>query len=383
MGTNIYRANAHDDASLEELALYHLINEYREGLGLPEIALSKGLTATAGRHVVDTRDNIWGEDLDLPSGANLHSWSDAYYYSDHRDPSVMWEAPQRLGTGYDDDGYEISAAGYADIEAALAGWKSSPGHNAVLANLGSWSSVDFNAMGVGVETAPGDGPYGGRVYHVWFGRDADPDGPPQILGSSDGDKIRGTSFKDIIKGDGGGDAIYGRDGQDRLSGGGGGDDIDGGSGSDRIYGGGGGDLLEGRSGHDRLKGGGGDDNLKGGKGDDTLVGGNGADTLLGGPGEDVFAFFNQGESRPGALRDRLRDFLGGEDHVDLRKFDGDATRDGRQRLDFIGREDFSGTAGELRSDGGVLSADTNGDGLSDFEVRTVGVGALGADDILI
>jgi len=167
------------------------------------------------------------------------------------------------------------------------------------------------------------------------------------------------------------------------NGGGGGDDIDGGSGSDRIYGGGGGDLLEGRSGHDRLKGGGGDDNLKGGKGDDTLVGGNGADTLLGGPGEDVFAFFNQGESRPGALRDRVRDFERGEDHVDLRKFDGDATRDGRQRLDFIGREDFSGTAGELRSDGGVLSADTNGDGLSDFEVRTVGVGALAAEDILI
>ena len=111
MATDIYAKTDHDHLSLEEFELYNLINDYRVSLGLERIALSKGLTATAGRHVVDTRDNIWGEDVDLPGGANLHSWSDAYYYGDHRDPEAMWEAPERLGTGYTDSGYEISAAG--------------------------------------------------------------------------------------------------------------------------------------------------------------------------------------------------------------------------------------------------------------------------------
>ncbi len=383
MGTDIYRANAHDHASLEELALYHLITGYRAELGLPAIPLSKGLTATAGRHVVDTRDNIWGEDVRLPAGANLHSWSDAYYYSDHRDPTVMWEAPERLGTGYEDSGYEISAAGYSSIEAALAGWKASPGHNAVLANLGSWARVDFNAMGVGVETSPTGDPYGGRIYHVWFGRDPDPDGPPRILGGSAGDTIRGTGFADEIRSAGGGDTVYGRDGRDRLHGGDGADDLDGGRGSDRLYGGRGGDLLEGKSGHDTLQGGKGADTLQGGDGRDRIVGGAGSDTLVGGAGNDIFVFLSAAESRPGGARDRIRDFERGEDHVDLRKFDGDAGRAGRQDLDFIGRDDFSGTAGELRSDGGVLSADIDGDAQADFAVRLVGLGALGAGDLLL
>ena len=36
--------------------------------------------------------------LHNPEGANLHSWSDAPYYSDHSQAQVMWDAPERIGT---------------------------------------------------------------------------------------------------------------------------------------------------------------------------------------------------------------------------------------------------------------------------------------------
>ena len=126
MPVDVKKPNEHDSITLQELSLYHAITDYRSSLGLDPVRLSKALSATAGRHVVDTRENIWAEDVKLPAGANnLHSWSDAYYYSDQRAPEVMWDAPERLGTGYTSAGYEISAAGYATTDAALAGWKAS------------------------------------------------------------------------------------------------------------------------------------------------------------------------------------------------------------------------------------------------------------------
>lgn len=115
MTVDITQPNEQDSISLQELALYHAITDYRTGLGLPEIRLSKALSTTAGRHVVDTRENIWGEGVTLPDGANLHSWSDAYYFDDQRAPEVMWEAPTRVGTDYASAGYEISAAGFPTI----------------------------------------------------------------------------------------------------------------------------------------------------------------------------------------------------------------------------------------------------------------------------
>ena len=189
MATDIYRATADDALSAEELALYHLIMAYRAELGLEAIPLSRGLTATAARHVRDTRENFWAEGKSPPPGANLHSWSDAPYYADHSRPQAMWEAPARLGTGYAGTGYEISAAGTPTVAAALEGWKASPGHNAVIANTGIWEDVRYAAIGIGVETAPGAGPYGGRIYHVWFGSSADPDGAPKIRGTAGDDSI--------------------------------------------------------------------------------------------------------------------------------------------------------------------------------------------------
>ena len=116
----------------------------------------------------------------LPAGANLHSWSDGYYYGDHSRPEIMWDAPQRLGTVYPSAGYEISAAGYGSVEAALEGWKSSPGHNNVILNQDVWVNSDWNAIGIGVEQDSSVGRYSGNIYHVWFGTSVDPAGAPSL-----------------------------------------------------------------------------------------------------------------------------------------------------------------------------------------------------------
>ena len=366
--TNIYARNAQDRLSLGELDLYHRIMAYRAEEGLDAIPLSAALTTTAGRHVADTRDNIWGGD-GLPAGANLHSWSDAPYYGDGRAPQAMWEAPDRLGTGYDGAGYEITAAGMSDPKAALDIWKGSPAHDAVLTNSGMWSSLDFEAIGIGFDVSPGPGPYAGRVFHVWFGEAPDDSGAPLIRGTGGGDRIRGTLFDDKIVGRNGNDRIDGRDGADRLAGE---------TGTDRLSGGSGADQLKGGAQADRLFGGNGNDRLFGGKGADLLDGGRGADVLSGGPGADVFRFTT---SAFGAL-DRIVDFDRGKDALDISRLASELPRraDG---FDFIGQKDFSGNAGEVRFDDGRLRIDLDGNGNAELRIALDDIARLGADDLIL
>lgn len=380
MTVNIYRRTPQDSISLAELALYHEIMAYRASVGLPALQLSKALSATAGRHVLDSRENIWGAGLELPDGTSLHSWSDAPYYADGRDPSVMWEAPDRLGTGYTASGYEISAAGY-DSAGALDGWKSSPGHNAVLTESGGFDGIGFQVIGVGLDTSSGPGPYGGKVAHVWFGATADPTGVPGILGSAGADRIAATAFDDIVYGLGGADRISGGRGDDILRGGQGGDVLLGGTGNDRLLGDGGNDRLLGGAGQDALFGGPGDDRLLGGAGNDRLAGGWGVDTLTGGAGRDVFVFADPGHAGAGATRDTITDFARG-DRIDLSGMDADTTVRGNQAFHLIDGA-FSGDAGELRVRPGLVQGDIDGDGRPDFGIRLAGDVLPGADDFLL
>jgi RTX calcium-binding nonapeptide repeat (4 copies) len=324
VAVDIYRRTRHDTLTLEELRLYHKITDYRAERGLDPLPLSKALTATAGRHVLDTRENIWREEVELPDGATLHSWSDATYYDDHRDPEVMWEAPARLGTGYRGSGYEISAAGQPDIGAALHAWQGSPGHDAILAARDGWADVEMRAIGIGVETSPGPGPYaGGTIYHVWFGDAADGD-PPPIVGTGADDRVRGTGF------------------------------------ADRVFA---------RGGDDRVIGGRGGDTLKGGAGGDRLAGGAGRDRLSGDAGADTFVFASAGH----AGRDRIVDFAPGVDRVDLAGIDADPSRRGHQALE----------AGDLERGKGFAAADLDGDGRPDFRLAFEGGVKPGADDFLL
>ncbi len=126
----------------------------------------------------------------------------------------------------------------------------------------------------------------------------------------------------------------------------------------------------------RIFGGAGNDVLTGGTGADTIFGGLRGDTLTGGLGNDVFRYDNVEESNS-VERDGIQDFNAG-DLIDLSRIDADTLTDGNQAFSFIGNAAFSNTAGELRFEnislGGpvwLVQADTDGNGVSDFEVVLV------------
>jgi len=133
-----------------------------------------------------------------------------------------------------------------------------------------------------------------------------------------------------------------------------------------------------------LKGLKGDDVLAGGGGKDVLTGGRGMDALQGDGGADRFDFNSRAESAVGARRDVILDFDRGErDRIDLRDIDANTGRGGNQAFSFVGGRDFSGKAGELRFEDGVVAGDVNGDGRADFEIEVRGVGSLLKGDFLL
>ncbi|MBX9459328.1 MAG: M10 family metallopeptidase C-terminal domain-containing protein [Rhizobium sp.] len=136
-----------------------------------------------------------------------------------------------------------------------------------------------------------------------------------------------------------------------------------------------------------MGGGAGGDTLVGGKGNDRLTGGLDADTLTGGGGKDQFVFRTVNDSMPGAF-DTITDFNPRQgDRIDLKAIDADGSRSGNQGFIFIGDDDFSGTAGELRfetSGTGIdLSGDTDGDGAADFLVHIAKAGTLAESAIML
>lgn len=160
-----------------EAELAALVNEYRAENGRPKIPVSKALTRVAQWHNADTAHandvlRTWGKD----PRCNLHSWygvpGSSYekccYTADHAKAACMWDKPYELSGGaYPGAGFENAAVGYASPKAALAGWKSSDGHDRVILNKGMWKSYTWKAMGVGVDPVH-------KSYYLWFGLDADP-----------------------------------------------------------------------------------------------------------------------------------------------------------------------------------------------------------------
>jgi serralysin len=162
------------------------------------------------------------------------------------------------------------------------------------------------------------------------------------------------------------------------------DDITGSAGANVLQGLGGDDILDGLGSNDILYGGSGDDDLYGGSGHDILNGGTGFDYLYGGSGEDTFVYKAIGESAVGASRDVIFDFKRLEyDVVDLRSIDANEFSAGNQAFRFIGSASFDGTAGQVRFASGVISGDTDGDGLSDFQIKMNGVTTMYSDDFFL
>ena len=146
----------------------------------------------------------------------------------------------------------------------------------------------------------------------------------RIVGSGQGDVLRGSDETDHLVGAGGDDELAGRAGDDTLAGGAGADVLDGGAGGDTvsyadsgagvqvnldtgarsggdaagdrlssiesIIGSAHNDGLTGDGKANRLAGGTGDDTLRGGAGDDVLEGGAGADVLDGEGGTDTLSY---------------------------------------------------------------------------------------------
>jgi Ca2+-binding RTX toxin-like protein len=231
-------------------------------------------------------------------------------------------------------------------------------------------------------------------------------GIENLTGSAFGDVLKGTSGANVIIGGAGDDLLIGRGGFDRLDGGDGIDTVsyaDAATGvqvdlnpnafsnSDTLISI---ENLIGSAFADTLTGDAGTNALSGGAGNDRLTGGLGHDTLTGGAGNDVFDFNALNESPVGAgNRDVITDFQSGLDHIDLAGIDADAGRAGDQGFKFIGTKGFSGKAGELHyqtidqagtaNDMTVVSGDTNGDGVADFEIQITGIVQLSSNDFVL
>ncbi len=113
------------------------------------------------------------------------------------------------------------------------------------------------------------------------------EGPDTLIGRPGDDCLYSGGDQDIARGKRGDDLLFGGRGRDSLTGNGGDDRAFGGPARDRIRGGAGNDALKGRSGPDTLNGGRGSDLLVGSAGRDRLRGGGGMDELRGGSGSDV------------------------------------------------------------------------------------------------
>ncbi len=178
MSVDIFSTSPLDGLESEELELLELVNEYRAQNGLPPIAPSKALTTVANRHVQDVAENL---EITVSDSRNPHSWSwGPFDLSDSSTYPNMWEAPQRLNTGYPGNGYENfyrTSANTVDAEDAFRGWQNSTPHNNVILNRDIWSDITWNAIGVGI--------YEGYAA-LWFGEESDPTGQPTIQGSSTG-----------------------------------------------------------------------------------------------------------------------------------------------------------------------------------------------------
>lgn len=221
-------------------------------------------------------------------------------------------------------------------------------------------------------------------YNSQRGKGVDIDLGKQWASTMSGHKETLVSIENAIGTNRGHDVITGSEGRNILQGLGGNDRLYGLGGNDDLYGGAGNDDLYGGNGDDDLVGGAGDDDLVGGAGADYLLGGSGFDFLIGGAGADIFDFDFVSDSAIGSRRDVISDFRASEnDVVDLRSIDANERVGGNQSFSFIGGSAFHGKAGELQFKNGVVSGDTDGDGVADFQIKMNGVTKMYADDFFL
>lgn len=190
-------------------------------------------------------------------------------------------------------------------------------------------------------------------------------------------------------GNSGDNYVMGNVGANRLVGLGGVDFLTGDLGADTLLGGLGNDDLSGGDENDLLMGQVGNDDVSGDEGDDRLSGGLGRDTLTGDEGQDTFVFATLAHSGITTVSsDTIRDFIQGEDVIDLGGIDAVRGNAGaNDAFVFIGGAAFSLVAGQLRylqSAGSTfVQMDVNGDGVSDSVIKLTGLVTLTGGDFVL
>ena len=146
------------------------------------------------------------------------------------------------------------------------------------------------------------------------------------------------------------------------------------------------DRFDGTSGADVYFGGIGNDVMLGNAGADTLTGGRGKDRLEGGADADIFDFDHKLDSKKGGQRDVIADFERGLDHIDLSTIDA-VKGAGDQAFKWIGKKDFTGTAGELhfvkKGGGLIVEGDIDGNGKADFQIQLLDLAGIGNGDFIL
>ena len=106
-----------------------------------------------------------------------------------------------------------------------------------------------------------------------------------------------------------------------------------------------------------------------------MTGGRGADVLIGGKGKDTFRYERIKDSRAiDGESDHLLGF-GRKDKIDLSAV--------AKKLQFIGADRFSGTAGDVRFKKGTLELDKDGDGTADFALLMPNTDSLKASNLIL
>jgi phospholipase/lecithinase/hemolysin len=142
--------------------------------------------------------------------------------------------------------------------------------------------------------------------------------------------------------------------------------------NDLIIGEGSRQELLGEFGNDKLISGGTNVLLSGGVGNDLLQGGAGEQYFKGGSNADFFSF-TEADAQPGVI-DRILDFSAIEgDRLGINAVLGITNSLAGQGWIYIDSANFSGVAGELRFEKGLLQGDTNGNRIANLQIQLDGI----------
>ena len=170
-----------DTNTPDETGLFELVNRYRKASGQSELRLSLSLSKLANRRILDLQQNM---------KMLTHSWSNCPYdLNDQRTWSCVIDAPKRLNSGYEGEGYETlyrTQTGKASPSLALEAWRQSTLHNSIILNQGMFKDMRWDEVGVAVD---------GQYAVLWFGNPRS-----RQKARPDNDLGLGVSFDEAVAG---------------------------------------------------------------------------------------------------------------------------------------------------------------------------------------